>query len=97
MNTMLNSTNVPNIYAFLKENYGFSQPVVTQLIEKLRTAPNSEIYVGRVTGSSIYRIAVGDLNLPYVLKFRTPTERDRFMMSFQKICTDMGRQVVKSY
>ncbi|SUP59516.1 Uncharacterised protein [Weissella viridescens] len=75
----------------------YSPQVFNALLTAIHDREHADIYVGRVTGSCINRIAVGDVAEQFILRFRTPTERDRFMMAFERACESAGRNVIKSF
>ncbi|MBM7617193.1 hypothetical protein JOC36_000742 [Weissella uvarum] len=56
-----------------------------------------ELYVGRISGSCIYRVGLNHVADSFDLKFRAPGDRDRFMMRFERLCQQCGYRLVKSY
>lgn len=97
----MNIVTTPNQNTTLDDLIQIQASITSQVFNALLTAIHDrehvDIYVGRVTGSCINRIAVGDVAEQFILRFRTPTERDRFMMAFERTCESAGRNVIKSF
>lgn len=97
----MNIVTTPNQNTTLDDLIQIQASITPQVFNALLTAihdrEHADIYVGRVTGSCINRIAVGDVAEQFILRFRTPTERDLFMMAFERACESAGRNVIKSF
>ncbi|RRG17858.1 hypothetical protein D3P96_05520 [Weissella viridescens] len=97
MNLVTTPNRITTLDDLLQIQASITPQVFNALITAIHERDRADIYVGRVTGSCICRIAVGDVAEQFILRFRTPTERDRFMMAFERACACAERNVIKSF